>query len=226
MQSRTRFFGIIFLALMSCQQPEKTNEQSSIKSRSTESTNPEANDGGQMTPTVSKQSDEKQYSLDQMYNSYISEELLSYLDKSHPTWSVPNQNLWYPQLFDKYKTSNSLVNYVQGDFDCNGKTDYALIVDKGKNVLGAVAFLRFNDGYKTVELTELGNPGEKIAFRLKLYKAGHYDIADPDLDPSDPKFVNLKCSGVGIGHFKELYEGGDDVYYWEKGELRSCVIEK
>jgi hypothetical protein len=226
MQSRTRFFGIIFLVVMSCQQPEKTNEQSSIKSRSTDSANSEAKDGGQMTPNVSKQSDEKQYSLDQMYNRYISEELLSYINKSHPTWSVPNQNLWYPQLFDKYKTSNSLVNYIQGDFDCNGKTDYALIVDKGKNILSAVAFLRFNDRYKTVELTELGNAGEKIAFRLKLYKAGHYDIADPDLDPSDPKFVNLKCSGVGIGHFKELYEGGDDVYYWEKGELRSCVIEK
>jgi hypothetical protein len=72
----------------------------------------------------------------------------------------------------------------------------------------------------------LGRPGEKIEFDLTLYKPGRYHIADPDLEPSDPKMVNFKCNAVGIGMFKELYEGGDDVYYWEQDHLRSCVIEK
>jgi hypothetical protein len=170
---------------------------------------------------------EKKYSLDEIYQKYISEELLSFIEKTHPTWSVPNQNLWYPQLFNKYKTSSSLVDYIRGDFDCNGKMDHALIVDKGKDGLAAVAFLRIDSSFKIVELTQLTpHEGEKIDFVLTLYKPGRYDIEDPDLGPSDPKYVNLACSSVGIGLFKELYEGGNDVYYWERNQLRSCVIEK
>jgi hypothetical protein len=96
---------------------------------------------------------EKMYSLDEIYEKYLSKELLSYMEKTHPAWSVPNEHMWYPQLFNKYKTDSSLVNYVSGDFDCNGKKDYALIVDNGKNGLAAVAFLGVGNGFKTVELT-------------------------------------------------------------------------
>lgn len=169
---------------------------------------------------------EKRYSLDEIYQTYISEELLSYIEKKHPTWSVPNENMWYPKLFSKYKTGSSLVNYLSGDFDCNGKKDQALIVDKGKNILSAVAFLKIDNSFKTVELTEIGPAGEKIEFVLTLYKPGHYKIVDPDLSPSDPKIVNFKCNGVGIGKFNELYEGGRDVFYWDQNQLRSCLIEQ
>jgi hypothetical protein len=211
----TRLLGIIFFGFVSCQQQEKGHEQPSYKSEVVDS----------MQSTL-KQFEEKKFSLDEIYEKYISEELQSYLERNHPAWSVPNQNRWYPQLFNKYKTRSSLVNYIQGDFDCNGKMDYALIIDKGNNILGTVAFLRFNKNFKTVELTELGNPNEKINYTLTLYKPGRYDIADPDLNDTDQKYVNLKCSSVGIGYFKELYGGGDDVFYWQQGELRSCMIEK
>ena len=212
----TRLLVIIFLGLVSCQQHEKTGEGPPLKSDVVDSIH-----------TAMSPFGEKKYSLDEIYLKYISEELLSYIEKTHPTWSVPNQNLWYPQLFNKYKTRNSLVNCIQGDWDCNGKMDHALLVDKGRDGAAVVAFLRTDSSFQTVELTQLVHTeGEKIDFHLTLYKPGRYDIEDPDLGPSDKKYVILKCSSVGVGSFKELYEGGDDVYYWEQGHLRSCVIGK
>ena len=211
-----RLLGILFLGLASCQQLSKTEESPPFESDVVDTTN-----------TNRTQFAEKKYSLDEIYHKYISQELLSYMDKTHPTWSVPNQNMWYPQLFNKYKTNSSLVNYIRGDFDCNGKIDHALIVDKGKNDLAVVAFLGVNSSFKTVELTNIAPiEGVKIDFHLTSYPTGRYDIADPDLEPSDDKYVLLKCNSVGVGSFKELYEGGDDVFYWEQDQLRSCLIEK
>ena len=210
-----RLFGFVCIGLLCCQQSGNTGKQSSINSAVVDSIS--------MTMTAVE---EKRYSLDEVYLKYLSEDLQTYIQTTHPSWQVPNQNLWYPQLFNKYKTNHSLVNYISGDFDGNGKTDHALIIDKGRNDLAVVAFLRVDSTFKTVELTVLSREGEKINYVLTLYKPGRYTIADPDLGPTDKKQVILKSSSVGIGLFKELYEGGDDVYYWNNGELRSCVIEK
>ena len=208
-----RPLAILLLGLASCHQFEKRSQ--SPKSDVVDSAIPA------MTPSV-----DKRYGFDEIYNQYMSQDLVSYMENTHPTWSVPNQNRWYPQLFNKYKTNISLVNYVRGDFDGNGLTDAALIVDKGNNLLAAVAFLRGDSSFKTVELTEFKPEGDKIDFLLTLYKPGRYPITDPDLAPSDKKQVDLHYSSIGIGMFKELYEGGNDVYYWYRNQLRSCMIEK
>lgn len=165
------------------------------------------------------------YSMDEIYGKYLSPRLLAYLKNAHPAWSIPNQNKWYPKLFDKYKTGNSLVNYISADFNCDGTKDYALLLDKGKGMLAAVAFLSNNDSLTTVELTEFKqDEEEKINYALTLFSPGRYNTADPDLAPGE-RHVNFKCAAIGIGYFKELYEGGNDVYYWDNNELRSCVIE-
>ncbi|MGV3588716.1 MAG: hypothetical protein ACO1OF_17055 [Adhaeribacter sp.] len=194
---------------------EKTNESPLLKNDVVEPMN---------SPLVEVA--QKRYSLDEIYQKYISTELLLYIEKKHPTWSIPNENMWYPQLFNKYKTDSSLVNYITGDFDCNGKKDQALIVDKGKNSLSAVIFLKVGNSFETVKLTEIGAADEKIEFVLTLYKPGRYNIIDPDLSPSDLNTVDFKCNGVGIGKFKELYEGGNDVFYWNRNQLQSCLIEE
>ncbi len=100
------------------------------------------------------------------------------------------------------------------------------MLDKGDGRLAAVAFLSKSDSFKTVELTELPeDEKDKINWQLALFKPGKYNTADPDLDPKD-RHVNFKCPAIGIGYFKELYEGGRDVYYWDNGELRSCLIDE
>lgn len=170
-------------------------------------------------------SDGTTYSMDEFYEHYLDEDLQVYLLKTHPLWSIPSRNKWYPRLFDKYKTDTSLVNYISADFDCNGEKDHALLLDKGKGVLGVVAFLSKGNSFSTVQLTENGNrEGEKIEFALTLFSPGRYDTDDPDIEPG-LRHVTLQCYGIGIGLFKELYDGGNDVYYWEKNELRSCLIE-
>jgi hypothetical protein len=212
----TKLLAILIIGFVSCQQLEKTQDSPPFKA--------DVVDTGSTSGTPVAQ---KKYSLDEIYQRYVSEDLLAYLEKTHPAWSVPNQHLWYPQLFNSYKTDSTLVNYVNGDFDCNGKKDHAMILDNGLNRLTTVAFLAEAGGFKTVELTQLSPlEGNKIDFVLSVYKPGRYNITDPDLDPSDPKVVNFKCTGVGIGVFKELYEESDDVFYWDRNQLRSCVIAK
>ncbi|KAA5549052.1 hypothetical protein F0145_00155 [Adhaeribacter rhizoryzae] len=194
---------------------EKVNELPPLK-----------NDVVEPMKSIISEDAQKKYSLDEIYQKYISTELLLFIEKNHPAWSIPNENMWYPQLFNKYKTDSSLVNSIAGDFDCNGQKDQALIVDKGKNSLSAVVFLKVDNSFEAVELTEIGAAGEKIEFVLTLYKPGRYNIIDPDLSPSDLNTVDFKCDGVGIGKFKELYEGGNDVFYWNRNQLQSCLIEE
>jgi hypothetical protein len=212
----TTILTVLLLSTGACMEPKVKENKTAIN---------ELRDTLKMTPrlTGGKQLD----SLDHIYIKYINPQLLSYLQKEHPEWTVPKQTLWYPNLFNKYKTDSSLVNYIGGDFNCDGTKDYALIIDKGDQALSAVAFLADNESFKTEELTGLmPREAEKFDFTFKLYKPGRYNLSDPDLRPTDPKYVNLKCPGVGIGSFNELYEGGDDVFYWDKNELRSCLIEE
>jgi hypothetical protein len=171
-------------------------------------------------------SDGRKYSMDDVYQKYLPATLINYIQKEHPTWSFPNENMWYPQLFKKYKTDSTLVNCISGDFDGNRNKDWALIIDQGNGILSAVAFLYEGSTYKAVQLTQIPDAGkEKIDYVLTLYKSGQYAISDPDLSPTDPNIVNLKYPAIGIGHFKELYEGGNDVFYWDEKKLKSCLIE-
>ena len=175
--------------------------------------------------TTNNKVPQKRYSLDEIYLKYINPQLLDYLENNHSAWSIPGQNMWHPQLFKKYTKDSSLVNYVSGDFNCDGLKDYALLLDKGNNMLSAVAFLKQGSSFKTQELTEFPYRSfDRIEDHLVIYEAGTYNISDPDIEPKDRR-VKLTCTAVGIGLFKELYEGGKDVYYWQGQHLQSCIIE-
>jgi hypothetical protein len=179
---------------------------------------------------------EKYFGINDFNRKFINKELLLYLKEKHSNWSIPNQFQWYPQLFARYKTDSSLVSYISGDFDCNGQKDYALIVEKENGVPAVVSFLRMDSTFKTVELGNISktmtptvstdiSQRDKYEVMLTLYKPGRYDIIDPDLGPSNPTFVKLKCNAVGITPFRELYEEGSEVIYWENNKLRSCIIK-
>lgn len=210
----TTVLAVIVLSISSCTEPKSREHKIAIT---------EVGDTLKMTPIITE--GKPIDGLDPIYTKYINTQLLSYLRQEHPGWTVPNQNMWYPKLFNKYKTDSSLVNYISGDFNCDGNEDYALIIDKGSQSLAAIAFLADGKSFKTVQLTQLiPREAEKFDFTFKLYKQGKYNISDPDLTPTDLKYVNLKCPAVGIGSFNELYDGGDEVFYWVNNELRSCMI--
>ena len=214
-----RLTAILFLIFTSCGESKKpTNDNVGIEASKVQAEL-------KMVTDTSK-SDGPMYSMDELYQQIMNRQLQIYLLNNHPKWSVPNQNKWYPKLFNKYKTKTSLVNYLSGDFDCSGTADYALLLDKGDGHLAVVAFLSISDSFKTVELTEWPEEeGDKINWQLTLFKPGKYNTDDPDTEPKD-RHVNFKCPAIGIGSFEELYEGGRDVYYWEGGELRSCFIDE
>jgi hypothetical protein len=171
--------------------------------------------------------DEMKISFDAVYQKYLPATLIDYLQKEHPTWSMPNENMWYPQLYKKYKTGNSLANYITGDFDGNQYKDYALLISTDSGSLSVIAFLNDNHTYKTIKLTEVPREGnEKIDYVLTLYQPGKYSSSDPDPGPAHSEIVNFTHPAIGIGRFKELYDGGNDVFYWDKNELKSCLIDK
>ncbi|HEU4901855.1 MAG TPA: hypothetical protein VFT06_03660 [Flavisolibacter sp.] len=170
---------------------------------------------------------EKKDVVDDVHAKFLDSKLVDYLQKEHPNWTVPNEYEWYPELFKKYMSDSALVSTVSGDFDGNGNKDCALLIDQGNGKLAAVAFLYDGLRYRTQQLTEItAIETDKIVSRLILYKPGRYTISDPDLAPGDNRTIDFKHPAIGVGLFKELYEGGDDVFYWNNNQLKSCFIEE
>ncbi|MCW3074665.1 MAG: hypothetical protein JWP69_1734 [Flaviaesturariibacter sp.] len=170
-------------------------------------------------------SEQKAGTWDAVYKKYIPLNLKDYIIKNHPGWSIPDRYRWHPNLFDKYRTENAVPPIVSGDFDCNGSTDYALLMDKNKKGLAVMLFLGNGPSFSSQILTQnLVHDVPKIEYVLSIVKPGVYKTIDPDREADSPP-VKLQCPSIGIGLFKELYDGSRDVYYFDKGELKSCLID-
>ncbi len=163
--------------------------------------------------------------MDAVYEKYIPKNLQDYIIKNYPQWSIPERYRWHPNLFDKYRAERSAAPIISDDFNCDGKKDYAVLMDKQKKGLAVMLFLANEQSFTSQVLTEnLVHDVPKIEYVLSVVKPGLYKTIDPDMEgPSQS--VRLLCAGIGIGLFKELYDGGKDVYYIANGELRSCLIE-
>jgi hypothetical protein len=210
------FLIISIVVIISCRQAGNTAEKENLQDT--------------VLPAMWESSDslnEKKYIVDDVHAKFLDSKLVDYIQKEHPDWTVPNEIEWYPELFKKYMNDSALVSTVSGDFDGNGNKDCALLIDQGNGKLAAVAFLYDGLRYRTQQLTEItAIETDKIVSRLILYKPGRYTISDPDLAPGDNRTIHFKHPAIGVGLFKELYEGGDDVYYWDNNELKSCFIDK
>ncbi len=87
-----RLTAILLLVFMSCREPKSSHNDSA------------GIDSAELQAEMKKvgallKSDGPAYSMDEMYQKFINQQLQDYLKKAYPKWSVPNQNKWYPKFF-------------------------------------------------------------------------------------------------------------------------------
>lgn len=154
-----------------------------------------------------------------IYERYIDLQLKAYLDKKFQGWILPAPNRWDTVWFNQYQSDTTLVNYISGDFDCNKKKDYALLLKKASGEMGVYAFLSIGDTFKPIELMDFGkDTGEKIEIGLELLPPGEYNHIDPESE-EDPPPVKIKCKSVQVLNFEKAAE----TFYWDKGKMKSIT---
>jgi hypothetical protein len=208
--------ALILLALLSCKQQTTTGATKIIGDTKTPGdTSPvpaKTSSGRGMIDTFDQRSNNT-------YQRYIDQRLKSYLDTASGGWALPAPNRWDTVWFNLYHEDSSLVNYVSGDFDCNGIKDYALILKKANGTIGAYAFLSMGSTFKSEEIIEFGkDTGQQIDIGLDLLPPGTYHYIEPDSEKEPPP-IKLKCNSIQVMYFERAAE----TYYWEKGKFKSIT---
>lgn len=173
---------------------------------------------GQTTTTDKKVNSDSTHneSKDIAPQTIVDNQLKAYLDTAFNGWTIPSPDRWDSVWFNQYKNDGNLVNYVEGDFDCNKETDYALLFKRGDGNLVAYAFLSSDKSFEKFELINFGkDTTELIDYGLEIIPPGKINYMDPESD--DAPFVISKCNAVQVLSF----EKGAETFYWEKGKLKS-----
>ena len=148
-----------------------------------------------------------------VYTRYVPVELLAHLSKSLPAWKIPDPSSWEKHWWDQYKTDSTLVNYLYGDFNCDGNKDYSMVLTDSKNNIGAWAFLAKGGTFENVKLDEFENISGIIGCGLIPLSAGkHGDLNVEDLNYR----VDVKCPGITVIFFEKAARS----YYFENGKLK------
>lgn len=147
-----------------------------------------------------------------VYSSYIPESVNNYITTSLPDWSLPDPESWDKYWWDYYKKEKTLVNFISGDFNCDHKTDHALILTDKKGNTGAWALLAKDSSYESAKLEQIDKEPGMIGIGLEILEKGKQG----DLNGDKPRTVNVKCEGVTIVFFEKAAHS----WYWEKGKLK------
>lgn len=151
-----------------------------------------------------------------IYDQYLPAHLKSYLSANLQGWELPDPAEWDALWFQTYKSTNSLVNFISGDFNCDAQKDYALLLSNKRDSSLAVWIVHSgNNGFKGIKLDEYGNPDNHIQLGLELVEAGDLNYIDPDVD--EPKSIKLEYPAIQVVYF----EKAATTYYWDKDKYSS-----
>jgi hypothetical protein len=139
------------------------------------------------------------------------------LDTKYPGWRFSQVNDDVRQFF-KERFPNAYPNLVKGDFDGNGKTDYAVLIEHtnfdktGKSfthVVETLAFLRKGDGYRLYVLEE-SKPAD-LELYLNLARRG-----EEGSDFQTEKKYRYANDSISVSYFEKA--GG--TYIYDRGKFR------
>lgn len=147
-----------------------------------------------------------------IYKEYIPQKLDVFLSKEMPGWKIPAPDKW-GYWFNEFKTSNNLVNFISGDFNCDKQTDYALILAGKQKELSVWVFFAKNNSFEKIKLEDFGDDSGEIIFGLSVLKPGihKYDW--------NPEPVKINCQAIETIYF----EKASSAYYWDKGKFKSIT---
>lgn len=126
-----------------------------------------------------------------------------------------NPDNWDILWFQEYRTENGLVNYISGDFNCDTKQDYALLLANANNELAVWVIQSNNDDYQFEKIHVLGQIHTPVSLGIELIPKGKLDYINLDVEES--KTINLNCPGIQIAHF----ERAAVTYFWNNGKFES-----
>lgn len=150
---------------------------------------------------------------EEIYKEYIPQKLAVFLSKEMPSWKIPAPDRWDKYNFNEFKTSNNLVNFVSGDFNCDKQTDYALILADEQEQLSIWVFFSKKNSFEKIKLDDFGGSSEQIYFGLSILEPGTYK------NDWTPKPVKINCQAI-----EEIYfEKASVAYYWDKGKFKSII---
>lgn len=204
---------IILLALFSCGRQKGAPKQESTATDSTASVQPStsAPDSAEMLQKL------QAYVYDStIYDHHLPAELKNYLSANLQDWKLPEPTEWDALWFQNYRSTNSLVNFISGDFNCDAQKDYTLLLSNKRDSSLAVWIIHSgNNGLTSIKLDEYGKPDNHIQLGLELVEAGNLNYIDPDMD--DTKSIKLECPAIQVVFF----EKGATTYYWDKDKYSS-----
>lgn len=153
-----------------------------------------------------------------IYDQYLPADVKNFLFTHLPEWKLPHPGEWDALWFQTYKTPNSLVNFISGDFNCDGEKDYALLLtNKVDASLAAWIIQSGPDGYTGIKLEDYDKQENHIQLGLELIPPGSLNYMD--LDSDEEQVLKLECSAVQVSYF----EKGATTYYWNKDQYSSVV---
>ncbi len=148
------------------------------------------------------------------YKHFIPQNVLSLVKQLLPQWRIPDPDNWDSFWFKEYKKDSALVNYISGDFNCDNKKDYALLLVNTKEGFAIWVFQSDNEEYKTIKLDELGHMEKPVEVGLQFTEAGLLNYLDANAE--DVKSIHLNCPAISIIFFEKAAV----TYYWDKSKYK------
>lgn len=178
---------------------------------SKENKNP-ADTSAVQTTTESNQKTDTVASPLTVYKNHIPEPVINYINTALTDWSLPSPESWEKYWWDQYKKEKTLVNFISGDFNCDQKIDYAVVLRDKDSTTGAWVLMAKDSSYTRANLEMISKEPGFIGIGLELMQKGK----QADLNGDHPKTINAKCEGVTIVFFEKAAHS----WYWEKGKWK------
>lgn len=154
-----------------------------------------------------------------IYKAYIPQAVYALLEEKLPGWKLPSPNSWEKYWFHAYKKANALVDYVNADFNGDGKPDYALLLENERHAF--IVWVLQSDGndYKAIQLREFSEATLPLDIGLELVDKGELNYLSMDEGGEDIKTIDLKYNAIQVSYF----EGSAETYYWKDGKYQSVT---
>ncbi|WP_345949257.1 hypothetical protein ABDD95_20640 [Mucilaginibacter sp. PAMB04274] len=173
------------------------------------------------TVQETKTSDENAFPAytDPVYKSYISATLKALIEEKLPGWRLPPSGSWEKYWFNAYKKADALVDYASGDFNGDGKADYALLLENENHAFIVWVLQSQHDGYKAVELTQLNETTLPLDTGLELVGKGKLNHLSMDDGVDGEKTMELQHPAIQVSYF----EASAEIYYWKDNKFQSVT---
>lgn len=129
-----------------------------------------------------------------------------FLKKNYPNWEVAKFNKV------EYQENKSTAH---GDFDGDGKTDYAVAVTKDDRYY-VLALLKTKGSFKSFNLLALKGAENAWIAGIGITAKGQEAILNPNED--SPKPFRLKTDGIAIYDG----EGMTQTFFWQDGKFKTA----